>query len=211
MTAKELKEAQDYLRSRDKKLVSIIDQVEISDVQPVEDVYMVMIDSIISQQLSVKAAGTICNRFLALFPEHFSNPYPVAENVLALDDKVLRSVGLSGQKAGYIKNLAAFSQANPIDRKHLDAKSDPEVIEYLTQIKGVGRWTVEMLLMFSLARTDVFPVDDLGIRQGMTKLYKLKVEKRALRDKMTLLAEKWRPHRTLACRYIWRFKDTVGL
>jgi len=159
--------------------------------------------AIVSQQLSVKAADTIYNRFLGLF----KNGVPDAKSILKLKDDKLRSVGLSYQKAGYIKNIATFSLEQSLDHKLLKVKSDDELVEYLVQIKGVGRWTVEMLLMFNLNRPDVFPKDDLGIQNGMKKLYNLTSERKALLKEMEEIAESWRPHRTLACRYIWRYKD----
>jgi len=117
---------------------------------------------------------------------------------------------LSFQKAGYLKNIARFSLEETLDYHQLKTKSDDELIDYLVQIKGVGRWTVEMILMFNLNRHDVFPKDDLGIQNGMIALYKLKPEnKRELFSQMEAVAENWKPYRTLACMYIWRFKDGV--
>ena len=160
--------------------------------------------AIVSQQLSVKAAATIWGRFLDLFKDG----YPDAKTVLKMKDEKLRSVGLSFQKAGYIKNIAQFSLDNTLDYHHLKAKSDDELIDYLVQIKGVGRWTVEMILMFNLNRADIFPKDDLGIQNGIIRLYKLNpASKKELFKQMEEVAESWRPYRTLACKYIWRFKD----
>lgn len=189
---------------KDKALKKVIEQVGVIKNSKREDLFIALVRAIVSQQLSVKAAHTIYNRFLDLF----KNRIPDAKSILKLKDDKLRSVGLSYQKAGYIKNIATFSLEQSLDHKLLKVKSDDELVEYLVQIKGVGRWTVEMLLMFNLNRPDVFPKDDLGIQNGMKKLYNLTSERKALLKEMEEIAESWRPHRTLACRYIWRYKDT---
>ncbi len=190
---------------KDKALKKVIDKVGIIKTGKNQDLFIALLSSIVSQQLSVKAADTIWGRFEGLFKDGI----PTAKAVLKLSDDKLRSVGLSYQKAGYLKNIATFSIEQTLDYKLLKKKTDDELVEYLVQIKGVGRWTVEMLLMFSLNREDVFPKDDLGIQNGMKKLYGLTSEKKALLKEMEEIAEAWRPHRTLACRYIWRYKDSV--
>ena len=124
-----------------------------------EDLYLSLMKAIVSQQLSVKAAATIWQRFLVLFKDG----YPHAKILLKMKDDKLRSVGLSYQKAGYLKNIARFSSEKTLDYAKLRSKPDEELIEYLVEIKGVGRWTVEMLLMFSLNREDILPLDDLGV------------------------------------------------
>ncbi len=190
---------------KDKALKKVIDKVGVIKTGKNQDLFIALLSAIVSQQLSVKAADTIWGRFEALFKDGI----PTAKAVLKLSDDKLRSVGLSYQKAGYLKNIATFSIEQTLDYKLLKKKTDDELVEYLVQIKGVGRWTVEMLLMFSLNREDVFPKDDLGIQNGMKKLYGLTSEKKALLKEMEEIAEAWRPHRTLACRYIWRYKDSV--
>ncbi|MBL7911268.1 MAG: DNA-3-methyladenine glycosylase 2 family protein [Bacteroidia bacterium] len=198
------KEAHITHLKKDKALKKVIEQVGVIKNSKREDLFIALVRAIVSQQLSVKAADTIYNRFLDLF----KNRIPDAKSILKLKDDKLRAVGLSYQKAGYIKNIAVFSLEQSLDHKLLKVKTDDELVEYLVQIKGVGRWTVEMLLMFNLNRPDVFPKDDLGIQNGMKKLYNLTSEKKALLKEMEEIAEAWRPHRTLACRYIWRYKDT---
>lgn len=189
---------------KDKILAKVIDQVGKIQAQRSKDLYTSLMNAIVSQQLSIKAAATIWERFLCLFDDG----YPDAQVVLKLKDETLRSVGLSYQKAGYIKNIARFSLENTLECKHLKNKTDEELIEYLVQIKGVGRWTVEMILMFNLNRPDVLPKDDLGIQNGISRLYKLQPSnKRELFQQMETVAEKWKPYRTLACMYIWRYKD----
>jgi DNA-3-methyladenine glycosylase II len=168
------------------------------------DIYTDLLDSIVSQQLSVKAAGTIFSRFLDLFPD--KKPLPLL--VIEKDVEILRGCGLSYQKANYIKNIAAYWIDNKEDMRDWQIMNDDDIIAELTQIKGVGKWTVQMILMFRLNRLDVFPVDDLGIRQGMAKLYNIEETGKALITKMYEIAEPWKPYRGAACRYIWKWKDT---
>jgi DNA-3-methyladenine glycosylase II len=163
-----------------------------------------LIASIMSQQLSVKVAAVIYNRFLALY----GDTEPTAQQILDTPAETLRSIGLSNAKVSYVHNVARFTVDEKLTDKKLQKMENEDVIKYLTQIKGVGRWTVEMLLMFYLGREDVFAVDDLGIQQAMIKLYKLeKLEKKALREKMLKISAKWSPYRTHACRYLWAWKD----
>ena len=164
-----------------------------------------MLGSIFSQHLIIKAATTIFNRFCAIFPDNYPHPDLVTE----LEPAQLRLVGLSNQKAGYLQNVAHFSLNNDLENHRWDKMSDEEIIEFLSQIKGVGKWTVQMLLMFTLGRPDVFPVDDLGIQQAMIRLYQLNETGKDLKKKMQEIAEPWQPFRTVACRYLWRWKDTV--
>lgn len=164
-----------------------------------------LIASIISQQLSTKVAKIIFDRFLKLYEDK----EPTCLQVLATDPIILKSIGLSNSKVAYIQNVAQFF----IDQKITDNqlyKMQPEaVIELLTQIKGVGRWTVEMLLMFSLGHENVFAVDDLGIQQAMIKLYKIKyTTKKELQVKMIVKSKKWEPYKTYACLHLWKWKDT---
>jgi DNA-3-methyladenine glycosylase II len=163
-------------------------------------VYPYLMRSIASQQLSVKAAATIYGRFLDLFEEEVPPP----QVVMDYDIEVLRGVGLSYQKAGYIKNVAAYFAQN--QGTNWELHSDEEIIKELTTIKGVGKWTVEMVLMFALHRPDVFPIDDLGIRQAMMELYNVQLEKKELYKKLEEIAAPWSPYRTLACRYLWHWK-----
>ena len=169
-------------------------------------IYLDLLQSIVSQQLSVKAVDTIFDRFLGLFPRRYPRPALLA----GMRTGKLRTAGVSRQKAGYLKAVARFARAGHLDLAHLRSLDDEQVIEHLTRIKGVGRWTAEMLLMFSLDRPDVFPVDDVGIQSAMKRLYRIKGEGRALRGRLQRIAEAWRPHRTFACRCLWRWKDTAA-
>jgi DNA-3-methyladenine glycosylase II len=189
---------------KDPKLGTIIPHVTLPPVDAHHDIYLDLLDSIVSQQLSVKAAGTIFNRFIELFDGD-----PTPHRILDMDVESMRGCGLSYQKAGYIKNVAAYWIENKGIMNDWLAMSDDDIIDRLTTIKGVGKWTVQMILMFRLNRLDVFPVDDLGIRQGMVMLYGIEETGKAVLKKMHELAEPWRPYRSVACRYIWRYKDTV--
>lgn len=169
-----------------------------------EDLYLSLVEAITSQQLSTRVADVIYARLCGLF----DNNYPHAEQVIALEIDKLRSVGLSAQKANYIQNIAAFHLNSPITQERLSHLTDEEVIAHLTKIKGVGRWTVQMLLMFSMNRPDVFPIDDLGIRQSIISLYGVTETGKELIKRLHEIAEQWRPHRTLACKYLWRARDS---
>lgn len=191
--------------SEDAVLSPIIKRMEL-DFKDVEapDIYADLIRSILGQQLSVKAAATIHQRFLTLF----ENDYPHKEILLRIDIATLRSKGLSRQKANYIKNIAAYFSKSEIQTTKWSNLSNEDITKKLTTIKGVGVWTVEMILMFSLNRPDVFPKGDLGIQNGMKKLYQLEdLDKKSLIKKMDAIAEHWKPYRTYASRYIWAAKD----
>jgi DNA-3-methyladenine glycosylase II len=188
---------------KDKKMSKVMEKTRPYAPKKEKDLYYVLLRSIAGQQLSVKAAATIWERFLGLFPKK----YPEPKLLVKMSDTKLRAVGFSYQKAGYLKNIARFNIENKIDHVSLGKMNDEEIIEYLTQIKGVGKWTVEMLLMFALARPDVFPSGDLGIVNGMKKIYKLREEGKELKRKCEQIALKWEPYRSHACFYIWPYKD----
>lgn len=193
--------------SKDKRLKKLIEEVEPYAMQKRKNICLRLCASIMSQQLSTKVAEVIYKRFLALY----DGKEPTPQQILDTPTTVLRSIGLSNAKVSYVHNVARFAVEQGMDDKKLAKMSNDEVIEYLTSIKGVGRWTVEMLLMFTLGREDVFAVDDLGIQQSMIKLYKLKHEnKRELREAMLKISGKWSPYRTYACFYLWRWKDSAA-
>ncbi len=166
------------------------------------DVYRALLNSIVSQQLSVKVVEIIWKRF----EDIFVNGYPKANELLNTEDAVLRSAGLSRAKANYLKNVASFALENDMSFDYLYEKKDQEIINYLTTIKGVGKWTVQMILMFPMDRLNVFPVDDLGIQQQMTSLYNIDVEKKMLKPTLIEIAESWQPYRSLACKYLWKME-----
>jgi DNA-3-methyladenine glycosylase II len=160
--------------------------------------------SIISQQLSTKVAAIIFDRFVALYPAK----KPTVQKVLDTPEETLRGIGISYAKIKYIYAVANFCIEHKINDKKIQELSNEAIIDLLTQIKGVGKWTVEMLLMFSLGREDVFAVDDLGIQQAMTKLYNLDpTNKRQLKIDMLERSKAWSPYRTYACLHLWRWKD----
>jgi DNA-3-methyladenine glycosylase II len=154
--------------------------------------------AIIGQQLSTKAAATIFARFLALFPDQTVT----VPGLSACGDAALRGVGLSGQKLGYLRDLCARIQDGSLRLEELDVLPDEDVIERLTAVKGFGRWTAEMFLMFRLHRPDVLPVGDLGIQKAIQRVYRLRELPRP--ERMLTIGEAWRPYRSVACWYLWQ-------
>lgn len=160
--------------------------------------------SIMSQQLSIKVAEVLFHRFLELF----GGKEPTAKQIAATPHETLRQIGLSNAKAGYVGNVAAFFLAHKLTDARLRGMENEALIELLTQIKGVGRWTVEMLLMFTLGREDVFAPDDYGIQMAMKSIYQLdSSNKKIFRQQMLAIAESWSPYRTYACLHLWRTRD----
>lgn len=185
----------------DSILDGICKSIELPKLSKSNDIYLDLLETIISQQLSVNIAKIIFNRFL----EIFEKGYPEPKVIIAIDDIKLRSAGLSNAKVQYVKNLALFAISNNISVKHIEKLSDEEIINLLTKVKGVGKWSVEMILIFSLQRPDVFPYDDLVIKKSMVDLYKIKKEGKELIVKMNSIADKWKPNRTIASRYLWAY------
>ena len=170
-----------------------------------KNIFIYLVKSITSQQLSTKVAEVIYNRFLNLF----EGKEPTPEQVLQLKHEQLRGIGFSNSKAVYVKNVAQFAIDRGLDSRKLNKMENDELIEYLTEIKGVGRWTAEMIMMFALGREDVFAVDDLGIQMAMKNLFNLKTsDPKKLKKKMVVISEAWSPYRTYACMYLWRWKDS---
>jgi DNA-3-methyladenine glycosylase II len=170
---------------------------------PHKNYYQELVESIISQQLSVKAAATILKRFKAIFSSDFPSP----EDILVTDIEVLRSVGLSRQKASYIKDLATRVLEGSIQFSHLDSLSNQQVIDELVQIKGVGVWTVHMFLLFCMGRLDVLPTGDLGIKNGIYKLYALPEKPTPQDMEMIALNNNWHPYESVASWYVWHSLD----
>jgi 3-methyladenine DNA glycosylase/8-oxoguanine DNA glycosylase len=169
-----------------------------------EDPFRAIVEAIAWQQLSGKAAATIFDRFLGLFPGH---RFPTPEQVAATSDEQLRGIGFSRQKTGYLRDLCAKMQAGVLPMDRLDDMQDEEVIEALTQVKGIGRWSAEMVLMFKLQRADVLPVDDLGIVKAIRKAYRLRKDPDP--DRIRKIGEKWRPYRSIASWYLWQMRDNA--
>ena len=191
--------------ARDVRLAPHLDPQHWTHQAAAPDIYRRLLRAICGQQLSVKAAATIWARVEA----HFGGIAPSPADLLDTEPTTLRSLGLSRQKAGYLQNIAAYFTTAPTAYDHWSVLSDEAIVRELTQIKGVGVWTVRMLLMFALHRPDVLPVGDLGIQQGMQQLYGIEDTGKALRTRMTDIAEVWRPYRSYACRTIWRIKDAA--
>ena len=160
------------------------------------DPFHALLHAIIAQQLSTKAARTIEGRFSALFD---GNPTPAA--VSRVSDEQLRAVGFSGQKVRYVRDLCGRILDRSLQLHALDAMIDDDVIQALTSVKGIGRWTAEMFLMFRLHRPDVLPVGDLGIVKAVQRAYKLRTLPSP--ERLTKIGETWRPYRSVACWYLW--------
>jgi DNA-3-methyladenine glycosylase II len=168
-----------------------------------DDSYGALVRSIVGQQLSVKAAATIYGRVCALYGDSTPSPAELIET----DPDHLRAAGLSYSKAAYLRDLAERVEDGELDLRALPELTDKEVSQMLTQVKGLGQWTVDMFLMFHLGRPDILPVGDLGIRRAAERAYRLR--KLPSPERLTRLARPWRPHRTLACLYLWESLDNA--
>lgn len=194
--------------SKDRKIKKLIEQNGLFTLTKQKNVCIYLCASIMSQQLSTKVAKVIHQRFINLY----EGKAPTPEQIIATAPETLRAIGLSNAKTSYVQNVARFALEQGMDHRKLHKMDNEEVIEYLTQIKGVGRWTAEMLLMFALSREDVFAVDDLGIQNAMIALYKLdRADKKQFKEEMLRISKKWSPYRTYACMYLWRWKDNPPL
>ena len=189
----------------DPKLARVIDVVgEMETMTSDTDIYGALMSAIIGQQISTAAARSIRAKFLF----YFNNKYPDAETVISTTEETFKSLGLSTQKAGYIKNVAFFYKENNLKDTELMRLDDETLVTKLTQIKGVGRWTVEMMLMFKLARPDIFALDDLGLVSGVMAIYSLKKTK-TLKKRIDKITKLWSPYRSLASRYVWAYRDSL--
>jgi len=190
------------LKKVDPEIHPLIDQLELTEINREYNYFKSLVRAIIYQQLSGKAAKTISDRFIALYD---GKEYPTPSDVLETDHELLRSVGLSNAKANYIKNIAQAFLNNTLDYKNLDYLDDETIMEQLVSIKGIGPWTAQMFLMFTLNRPDVFPTGDLGVQKGFQQFFKLK-ELPKPKD-MEKRAEKWKPYRTVMSLYFWKVVD----
>jgi DNA-3-methyladenine glycosylase II len=190
--------------SKDKKIAKLINANEPFQLKFHKNICLRLCASIMSQQLSTKVARVIYQRFLELY----GGAEPTPEQIVTTPFEKLRGIGLSNAKTQYVLNVAQFAIDHKLDDKKLKKMKNDEIIELLTQIKGVGRWTVEMLLMFTLGREDLFSADDYGIQMAMKKLYKLDgSNKKEFKEKMLRISQKWAPYRTYACLLLWHWKD----
>jgi DNA-3-methyladenine glycosylase II len=194
-----------HLRSADPVLATLIEQVGPIEVRPSGlNAYQALSRSIIFQQLSGTAAGAIYRKFQALFGLE-ADAFPAPEQVLPLGDDDLRAAGLSRQKAAAIRSLSEHFASGELGTEQFEHWEDEEIIAHLTRVRGVGRWTAEMFLMFHLRRPDVLPVNDLGINRAIMKRYGLDAMPKP--DAVKAIGEPWRPHATVACLYLWRSED----
>ena len=194
----------EHLRGKDPVLATQISQFSAPTFRPHTDYYRELVESIISQQLSTKAAATITKRFVDSF-EHFPEP----REILDRDFEQLRSVGLSGQKANYIRDLAGKVLDGSVQFDHLDTLPNSDIIAELTAVKGIGEWTVHMFLIFCMGRFDVLATGDLGVRNGIAKLYSLDqppspADMMAISDR-----NNWHPYESIACWYVWQSLDNT--
>jgi|TARA_B110000196_G_C21007023_1_gene595918 DNA-3-methyladenine glycosylase II len=197
-----VKEAVKFLKQSDPELIPLLDAFDIEDLTPETNYFQSLTRSIIYQQLSGKAAQTISDRFIALYDK---KNYPTPSDILKTDSTKLRSVGLSNAKVAYIKNIAEAFLNGTVDVTNLDKLSDEEIMNQLILIKGVGPWTVQMFLMFTLNRSDIFPTGDLGVQKGFQKYFQL--ETLPSPKMMIERSKKWKPYRTIMAMYFWRVVD----
>ncbi len=190
--------AQEQL-SKDTVLRDIVDQLQILELPGSGNVYNELVKNIIYQQISYKVADVIYGRLIDLIGQAAYRP----KDILALDFDILRSVGLSRPKTQYVINISQFFLEEDLIAYNWERDSDDEIINKLTEIKGVGTWTAEMILIFELKRPDVLPVKDLAIQQAMKALYGITSEKKVLFDDMYRIAESWKPYRSYATLYLW--------
>jgi DNA-3-methyladenine glycosylase II len=201
-------EGLEHLRASDEKLAAIIEARGPLDVEArtrgrPADAYGALLRAIVGQQLSVKAARSIYGRLMDLF----DGKTPTPEQLLAADPEALRTAGLSRGKVAYLRSLAEHVLSGELEIDRLDELSDDEVVSELTAVKGLGRWTADMFLIFHLGRPDVLPVGDLGVRRAVERLYGLETLPTA--EELEALGERWRPFRSLASLYLWESLDNA--
>ena len=188
---------------KDTKIALLIEEFgELPLLTPTKDLFVDILESIVSQQLSVKASDTIWKRFKILFGKKKMTP----RNLLTIDDEKIRSSGISYSKIKYMKGLATGIVNKEIDLEALTKLPNEEVLVELTRVKGIGPWTAEMILMFSLAREDVFSLGDIGLRNAIAKIYE--IDRDDLK-KVAKISNKWKPYRTYAARYLWKSLDNL--
>ena len=194
-----------HLKQHDPVLSTIISTHGKCTIKPHDNYYGELLDSIVSQQLSVKAAATICGRLKA----HFQGNYPTPEQILTTDPETIRGFGLSMAKVGYVQDLAQHILDGRLDLKHISTLSDEELIHQLTDIKGIGEWTAHMFMMFSLGRLNILAWGDLGVRKAAQLAYELPT----LPNKQQLIelseTHGWQPFQTIACWYLWKSLDNA--
>ncbi len=200
MTPADMARARRVLMRRDPVLAQIMKKYGSCGIKTgrERDIFCGLVEAIVSQQLSTRAAATIYGRLRALLP---NGGTPTPDALLNLTDEALRGAGLSRQKLGYMRDLSRKMLDQSINTAALPDMSDDQIVAELTKIKGIGRWTVEMLLIFRLTRPDVFPAGDLGIVKAVQKAYNLRKTPDVKR--LEAIAERWRPYRSVASWYLW--------
>ncbi len=196
MTPRELQTARRHLAGVDPALRRVIDQVGVYRIRYRDDRFLALVEAIVAQQVSVGAARAILKRLLDRYPNGLT-----PQRLMTTEPEALRAVGLSRQKAGYLLGLARCVEDGEIDLSTIGRLDDEDVVKALTQIKGIGRWTVAMFLIFSLRRPDVLPVQDLGFRRAVQNAYRMR--KPPAPDRIETLAAPWRPYRSVATCYLW--------
>ena len=194
-------EAKKFLSAKDKKLAEIIAMCPNDFLFSKHNPFLTLSRSIVGQQISVKAAQSVWNRLEKKVTK--VNPVQIKNT----HTNTLKSVGLSRQKASYLKNLAEAFIEDKIKVKSWNEMNDEEIIQDLMQIKGIGRWTAEMFLIFNLCRSDIFPLDDIGMVKGLCQIYSL--EYPINKDKIIKIGNKWKPYRSVATWYLWRSLDPI--
>lgn len=195
------KKAFKELQKVDKILANVIEKVGVLDERKTTDYYLSLTESIVSQQLSVKVADVIFARLVNLFPDKKITP----EEVLKIDTEMMRGVGMSYAKIKYIKALAQHVVDSPTMFEKFDEMSDEDIIAELIQIHGIGRWTAEMFLIFTMGRPDVFSYGDLGLKNALKKLYGF--ENHPTLEEALTITNQWKPYRSYGCRYLWKSLD----
>lgn len=191
-----------HFKKVDARLASLIKNISLPQLKTPKNYFRFLVEAIISQQLSLKAADSITTRFKKIF---FGKSFPTAAEILKTSEEKMRGAGLSRAKITYIKDLSAKIMGKEISLRRLKSLDDEDIIEYLTRVKGIGRWTAEMFLIFALGREDVFSYGDLGLHNALKKLYTWKREPN--RRHLEKLVNAWSPYKSYAARYLWKSLD----
>jgi DNA-3-methyladenine glycosylase II len=199
--AKTFRKGFDHVKSKDAKLAKVMEKHGPLKFEPEGEIFESLVESILSQQLAGPAARSIIGKVRAIYPDGKLE----AKSLYKTPTRKLRAAGVSPQKLTYLKDLSSRVAKGKIDLGALRAMGDEEIITILDEVKGIGPWTVHMLLIFTFGRTNVLPVDDLGIKKGVQHLYSL--EEMPKKADIEKLGENWHPYRSVASLYLWRHKD----
>lgn len=194
-----------HLRQHDPVLAPVIQRAGLCTITPNDDYYGELVDAVVSQQLSVKAAATIMRRLKGLF----GGDMPTPDQIIVTDTELLRSAGLSGAKASYIKSLAQHIRGGQLELEKFPSLSNEAITKELTAVKGIGEWTTHMFLIFAMGRMNVLPTGDLGIKSGIKKLYGLESLPSPTQIQQLAARNQWHPYESIACWYIWKAFDTA--